>query len=50
MSYPYIYYYCKPTLESTNVRDVFACGDVCHLVHDPRPKAGVFAVRAGYVG
>jgi len=42
------YFKFKPTLESTNVRDVFACGDVCHIVSDPRPKAGVFAVRAGY--
>ena len=28
----------QPTLESTNVRDVFACGDVAHLVDNPRPK------------
>jgi len=35
------------TLESTNTPDVFAAGDVCHLVSNPRPKAGVFAVRAG---
>jgi len=35
------------TLESVNVRDVFACGDVAHLINNPRPKAGVFAVRAG---
>jgi selenide,water dikinase len=37
----------QSTLESVNVKDVFACGDVCHLVDNPRPKAGVFAVRAG---
>ena len=37
----------KPTLESVNVRNVFASGDVAHLVDNPRPKAGVFAVRAG---
>ncbi len=37
----------KTTLESTNSRNVFACGDVAHLVDNPRPKAGVFAVRAG---
>ena len=35
------------TLESVNTRDVFACGDVAHFVDSPRPKAGVFAVRAG---
>lgn len=37
----------QATLESTNVKDVFACGDVSHFVASPRPKAGVFAVRAG---
>lgn len=36
------------TLESVNVKNVFSCGDVCHLDGNPRPKAGVFAVRAGY--
>ena len=37
----------KPTLESINSANIFACGDVCHLEDNPRPKAGVFAVRAG---
>lgn len=36
-----------PTLESISTQDVFACGDVAHLVESPRAKAGVFAVRAG---
>lgn len=37
----------KSTLQAVNNPDVFAVGDVCHLVDSPRPKAGVFAVRAG---
>jgi selenide, water dikinase len=36
-----------PTLESTSLRNIYAVGDVAHLTHSPRPKAGVFAVRAG---
>jgi selenide,water dikinase len=34
-------------LESRNTPGVFACGDVANLMDNPRPKAGVFAVRAG---
>lgn len=37
----------KNSLESVNTPGVFACGDCAHLVENPRPKAGVFAVRAG---
>lgn len=33
-----------PTLQSSD-GDVFAVGDCAHMTHDPRPKAGVFAVR-----
>jgi selenide,water dikinase len=29
----------------TNVLGVFAVGDCAHMTHDPRPKAGVYAVR-----
>ena len=32
---------------STSHADVFAAGDICHMAAAPRPKAGVFAVRAG---
>ena len=37
----------KSSMESTNIPGVFASGDVCHVRDNPRPKAGVFAVRAG---
>ena len=33
-----------PSLQTSDP-DVFAVGDCAHLSHDPRPKAGVFAVR-----
>jgi selenide,water dikinase len=37
----------QATLESANSKGIFAAGDVCHNLSHPRPKAGVFAVRAG---
>ncbi len=33
------------TLRSRNDRSIFAVGDCAHMAFDPRPKAGVFAVR-----
>lgn len=37
------------TLQSTKDPAIFAVGDCAHLEHAPRPKAGVFAVRAAPV-
>lgn len=38
-----------PTLRSVTDAAIFAVGDCAHLTHAPRPKAGVFAVRAAPV-
>ena len=39
----------RPDLRVRGTETLFAAGDCAHLDHAPRPKAGVFAVRAAPV-
>lgn len=35
----------RPTLQTESDDAIFAVGDIAHMAHAPRPKAGVYAVR-----
>lgn len=35
----------RPTLQTISHDNIFAVGDVSHFIHQPLPKAGVYAVR-----